>query len=52
MGLDSAAASLTMSASGLGRVKTLCRKRSEAGQVMAPANFFDFDYVRITTING
>jgi hypothetical protein len=32
--------------SGLARVKTLCRKRSETGELAARANFFDFDDAR------
>ena len=40
------------SAQGLGRVKTLCQKRSEVGTVAMRANFFDFGYARIAAIRG
>jgi hypothetical protein len=41
-----------MSEKGLGRVKTLCRKRLGVGEVVARTNFFDFDYALIAAISG
>ncbi|HTE77966.1 MAG TPA: hypothetical protein VK653_14715, partial [Xanthobacteraceae bacterium] len=41
-----------MSASGLGRVKTFCRKRSELGEVATQAVFPDFDYALIAAMSG
>jgi hypothetical protein len=41
-----------MSALGLGRFKTFCRKKSELCEVPMRVAFFDFDYARIAAISG
>jgi hypothetical protein len=50
--LPAVAEATRMTASGLGRVKTFCCKRSELEEVATRAVFPDFDYALIAAISG